>query len=115
MTRTRDCQATDDTARSQLNLFHDLSDRISLTPDDRRRALDLTEGEWRAWHDFLADGPMPARPSLPVMLWRLGRVAFNLTLVAEARRPGDTPVSGGNGGSPTTPCREEARTLHSGV
>jgi hypothetical protein len=78
-----DWQATDDIARSQLNLIHDLSDRINLTPDDRRRALDLTEREWRAWHAFLSSGPMPAQPPLPEMLRRLGHVAFNLTLVAE--------------------------------
>jgi hypothetical protein len=70
----------------QLDLFHHLSDRISLTPDDRRRALDLTERDWHAWHAFLSDGPMPAQPPLPVMLWRLGHVAFNLVLVAEGPR-----------------------------
>jgi len=115
MARTRDWQASDDIARTQLNLFHDLSDRISLTPDDRRRALDLTDGEWRAWHDFLVGGPMPVRPSLPDMLWRLGRVAFNLTLVGEAGRAGDTLVSSGNGGSPATFYRENPRTCRGGV
>jgi len=84
MARSLDWPASGDIARTQLGLFNDLSDRISLTPDDRRRALDLSDGDWRAWHKFLADGPMPARPPLPEMLWRLGRVAFNLSLVAEA-------------------------------
>ncbi len=84
MARALDWPSGGDIARTQLGLFNDLSDRISLTPDDRRRALDLTDGDWRAWHDFLSDGPMPMRPPLPEMLWRLGRVAFNLTLVAEA-------------------------------
>lgn len=78
-----DWQAPDDIARSQLDLFHDLSDRINLTPDDRRRALNLTERDWRAWQAFLSDGPMPSQPPLPQMLGRLGHVAFNLTLVAE--------------------------------
>jgi hypothetical protein len=78
-----DSRSGGEIARAQFGLFHDLSDRISLSPDDRRRALDLTDGDWRAWHDFLADGPMPARPPLPEMLWRLGHVAFNLTLIAE--------------------------------
>ena len=86
MARVFDGPASGDVARTQLELFHDLSDRISLTPDDRRRALNLTDSDWQAWHDFLADGPMPERPPLPEMLWRLGRVAFNLTLVAEAAR-----------------------------
>nr|WP_294526602.1 hypothetical protein [uncultured Rhodopila sp.] len=78
-----DWQASFEVARSQLDLFHDLSDRISLTPDDRRRALNLTERDWRAWHAFLSDGPMPKQPPLPEMLRRLGHVAFNLTVVAE--------------------------------
>jgi hypothetical protein len=86
MARVLDGPASGDIARTQLGLFHDLSDRISLTPDDRRRALDLTDGDWRAWLDFLAEGPMPEQPPLPEMLWRLGRVAFNLMLVAEAAR-----------------------------
>jgi hypothetical protein len=86
MARALECPAGGDIARTQLGLFHDLSDRISLTLDDRRRALDLTDGDWRAWHDFLGNGPMPDRPPLPEMLWRLGRVAFNLALVAEVAR-----------------------------
>jgi hypothetical protein len=78
-----DWQPSNDVARSQLDFFHHLSDRIYLTPDDQRRALDLSERDWRAWHAFLFDGPMPAQPPLPEMLRRLGHVAFNLTLVAE--------------------------------
>jgi hypothetical protein len=76
-----DWQATDDIARSQLDLFHHLGDRINLTPDDRRRALNLTERDWRAWQAFLSNGPIPAQPPLPEMLQRLGHVAFNLALM----------------------------------
>ena len=83
MARISALQATGEIARNQLGLFHDLSDRISLTSDDRRRALNLSDRDWRAWHDFLADGPLPRQPSLPDMLWRLGHVAFNLTMVGE--------------------------------
>jgi hypothetical protein len=78
-----DWQAASDIARSQLGMFHDLSDRINLTPDDRRRALNLTERDWRAWQAFLANGPVPIQPSLPEMVRRLGHVAFNLTLVGK--------------------------------
>jgi hypothetical protein len=78
-----DWQANDDLARSQLDVFQDLGDRINLTPDDRRRALNLTERDWRAWQAFLANGPMPSRPPLPDMLQRLAQVAFNLALVEE--------------------------------
>lgn len=83
MVPARNWLASDDIARSQLDLVHDLSDRINLTPDDRRRALNLTERDWRAWQAFLSDGPMPAQPPLPDMLQRLGHVAFNLTLMAQ--------------------------------
>jgi hypothetical protein len=86
MVRPSALQATDTIARTQFGLFQDLSDRISLTPDDRRRALDLTDHDWRAWREFLKDGPLPVRPSLPEMLWRLGHVAFNLTVVGETGR-----------------------------
>jgi hypothetical protein len=74
---------TDQIARTQLGLFHDLSDRIKLSPDDRRRALNLDDRDWHAWHDFLRDGPLPRQPAVSDMLCRLGRVTFNLAVVAE--------------------------------
>jgi hypothetical protein len=78
-------QANDDIARAQLGLFHDLSDRINLAPEERRRALDLGDGDWRAWDDFLADGPLPSWPPLPDMLRRLGSVVFNLSIMTDSR------------------------------
>jgi hypothetical protein len=60
-----------------------LGEQISLTTDDRRRALNLTDREWAAWTAFLAGGPLPTEPSLPDMLQRLGKVAFNLSLLTE--------------------------------
>jgi hypothetical protein len=78
-------QATDDLTRAQLAMVQALCDSISLTQDDRRRALNLDVRTWLAWADFLADGPLPAEPPLPEMLRRLGETAFNLSVVAERR------------------------------
>jgi len=84
MLQAADRLVNDDIARAQLGLFHDLSDRINLTPEDRCRALDLSDRDWRAWDDFLADGPLPSSPPLPDMLRRLGHVAFNLSVVTDS-------------------------------
>jgi hypothetical protein len=72
-------QATDELTRAQLAMFHGLGDQISLTGEDRRRALDLDEHAWAAWTDFLSEGPLPAEPPLPEMLRRLGETAFQLS------------------------------------
>jgi hypothetical protein len=66
-------------------LFHGLGDQISLTGEDRRRALNLDDQAWTAWTDFLSDGPLPAEPPLPEMLRRLGETAYALSMVAEER------------------------------
>jgi hypothetical protein len=76
-------QAIDTLTRTQLALFHALCDQISLTEDDRRRALDLDDRSWTAWTNFLSDGPLPAQPPLPEMLQRLGETAFRLSVVGE--------------------------------
>jgi hypothetical protein len=78
-------QPTDDLTRAQLAMFHSLGDRISLTQDDRRRALNLDDRTWMAWTDFSADGPLPAEPPVPEMLRRLGKTAFHMTVVVEGR------------------------------
>ncbi|PPQ30134.1 hypothetical protein [Rhodopila globiformis] len=85
MLQAVDRQANDHIARAQLDLFHDLSDRIHLTPDERRRALALSDGDWRAWDNFLADGPLPSWPPLPDMLRHLGNVTFKLLIASDSR------------------------------
>jgi hypothetical protein len=85
MLRNLAWQATDDLTRTQLAMFHMLGDQISLTRDDRRRALDLDDRTWAAWTDFMAEGPLPSEPSLPDMLRRLGETTFHLSVVAEGR------------------------------
>jgi len=83
MLRTLPCQTSETLARRQLGLAHKLAEQISLTTDDLRRALDLTDREWLAWSQFLAGGRQPARPLLSEMLLRTARVCFSLSLVAE--------------------------------
>ncbi len=83
MLRDRPWQSTDDLTRAQLAMFHALGDQIQLSGEDRRRALDLDDRSWRAWVNFLADGPLPAEPAAQEMLRRLGKAAFNLTVAAE--------------------------------
>ncbi|MEA2739012.1 MAG: hypothetical protein QOH05_2319 [Acetobacteraceae bacterium] len=85
MLRNLAWQATDTLTRAQLTMFHTLGDQISLTEDDRRRALNLDDRAWSAWTDFLSDGPLPAEPPLPEMLRRLGETAFNLSVVTDGR------------------------------
>jgi hypothetical protein len=86
MLLARKWKTSNHVARQQFDVFHSLSDQVNLTPDDRRRALNLTDTDWHAWQAFLDDGPIPSRPPLPDILCRLGQVAFNLSLVAETAR-----------------------------
>ena len=83
MLRNLTWQATDNLTRAQLEMFHALGDQISLTQDDRRRALNLDDLTWMAWMDFLSDGPLPVEPTLPEMLRRVSETAFNMSMVAE--------------------------------
>ena len=85
MLRNLAWQATDDLTRAQLAMFHAVGDQIKLTADDRRQALDLDNTAWKAWTEFLSDGPLPAEPPLPEMLRRLGETAYALSMVAESR------------------------------
>ncbi len=88
MLRNLTRQAADAVTRAQLVMFHVLSDQINLTPDDRRRALDLDDRTWAAWAEFLKNGPRPAEPPLPVMLIRVGKTAFNLSMIASGDAQG---------------------------
>lgn len=85
MLRNLAWQATDDLTRAQLAIFHALGEQIALTPDDRRRALNLDDQTWAAWQAFQEDGPLPGEPPLSDMLRRLSEAAFNLAVVAECR------------------------------
>lgn len=76
-------QATDNLARAQFAVFHEAGNTARLTEAERRAALRLSEQDWAAWSDFLHDGPLPAHPVLPEMLWRLGTASYRLAVDAE--------------------------------
>ncbi len=40
-------------ARKQFNVLNQLGDLVRLSEDDRCRALDLSDRDWRAWKAFL--------------------------------------------------------------
>jgi hypothetical protein len=82
-------QATEILTRTQLAMFHALADQVSLSEDDRRRALDLDDRTWRAWANFLAEGPLPTEPTSEEMLRRLGKATFILSFMAD-RTQGDS-------------------------
>jgi hypothetical protein len=83
MPRDSNWQGTDTVLRAELKMARALGDQLNLRGEIWRRALHLTDRQWRAWTDFLVEGPLPAEPSPPEMLRRLGEVAFNLSRRAE--------------------------------
>lgn len=73
----------DHLVRRELRNFCEIGDSLRLNAADRRRALALSEQAWRDWTDTLAGGPMPAEPSVPGMLLRLGSGTYALAMMAE--------------------------------
>jgi hypothetical protein len=94
MLRNLAWQTIDTLTRAQLVMFHVLSDQINLTPDDRRRALNLDESTWAAWAAFVRHGPLPSQPPLPVMLRRVGEICFNLSTIGSRDMHGRSPFLG---------------------
>ena len=72
-----------DLVRRQLRMLTDIASEIHLTTDDTGRALSLSEAEWSAWVDFLRSGPMPAKPRLSELLYRVGVTSYNLASLTE--------------------------------
>ena len=72
-----------DLVRRQLRMLADIASEIHLTTDDTGRALSLSEAEWSAWVDFLRSGPMPAKPRLSELLYRVGVTSYNLASLTE--------------------------------
>jgi hypothetical protein len=77
--------ATDNLARNQFQMFSQLGEQMQLSADDQRCALLLSEQEWSDWSDFVADGPLPTEPQLPLMLLRLGSATHRLAVQADRR------------------------------
>src|SRR3954452_24364745 len=83
--------ATDNLARRQLQVFSQIGEQVQLSEVDRRRALRLSEREWADWTEVLHDGPLPAKPQLPVMLRRLGYASHRLAVLADRRNEASLP------------------------
>ncbi len=73
----------DTLARNQFGVFDRVGNAITISDEDRRRVLLLSEQEWSAWAQVRDGGPVPAQPGLPVMLRRLGAATHRLTRIAE--------------------------------
>jgi len=73
----------DHLVRDQLRVFSQIGEQMRLREEDRRRVLLLSEREWADWVEFLEDGPLPARPHVPVMLCRIGKASHRLAVIAE--------------------------------
>ena len=86
MLRNLSWEATDALARLQWQLYRQVGEDMRINDDDRRRVLLLSEQEWAAWSEFAEQGDLPAEPSLPVMLRRLGSATWKLTSLAERQR-----------------------------
>lgn len=69
--------------RNRFHVFDRAGNVITISDDDRRRVLLLSEQQWPAWALLRDGGPVPAEPQLPVMLRRLGAAAHRLASIAE--------------------------------
>ena len=64
--------------RNQFSTLRSVGVSLALDEDRQRRMLLVPEREWSAWSNFLRDGPLPAHPSAPTMLRRLGAATYRL-------------------------------------
>ncbi|MGA3401957.1 MAG: hypothetical protein ABSC95_22310 [Acetobacteraceae bacterium] len=69
--------------RDQFRQLHIVGTQVNLDDDRQRRLLLVTKADWTDWSMFLQDGPLPARPEVPVMLRRLGATTYRLATLAE--------------------------------
>jgi hypothetical protein len=72
--------------RGQIRVFREVGKDISLDEERARRVLLLSGDDWSRWSAFSSDGPMPAAPSISVMLRRLGAATYRLVALADQRR-----------------------------
>jgi len=83
MSSAFDRRSPDTLARGEWRLFEELGSAVSLTSDDRRRLLSLSDSEWAAWLGFQRGGAMPSWPNLPDMLIRLATAAYGIAVLAD--------------------------------
>lgn len=74
---------SDRVARAQFAMFDLLAGGQALSVVERRALLGLDVSEWAAWTAFAKGGPVPAAPSVPDMLIRLGVAAHRLSAPTE--------------------------------
>jgi hypothetical protein len=69
--------------RDQFRALHSVGATVNLDEERQRRLLLVSEQDWADWSVFLRDGPLPARPEVPVMLRRVGAVTYRLASLAD--------------------------------
>jgi hypothetical protein len=70
-------------ARNQFDAFDRIGNEITISDEERRRVLLLSEAQWSEWSRVRDGGPVPNEPGLPLMLRRLGAATHRLTRIAE--------------------------------
>ena len=74
---------TESLVRNQFRELQYVGQIVRLDEERQRRLLLLSRDDWSQWGNFLRDGPLPARPEVPVMLRRLGSVTYRVAALAE--------------------------------
>ena len=69
--------------RDQFQTMDNVGAQLSLDAERRRRILLIDQQEWPQWLRFLHNGPLPAQPTVPVMLRRVAAATFRLSTLAE--------------------------------
>ena len=69
--------------RDQFRQLHIVGTHVNLDEERQRRLLLVSEQDWPDWCRFLRDGPLPARPEVPVMLLRLGVATYRLATLCD--------------------------------
>ncbi len=69
--------------RNQFQTLDSVGAQLSLNEERQRRILLIGRQEWPQWSRFRRNGPLPAQPTVPVMLQRLAAATFRLATLAE--------------------------------
>ena len=77
--------------RNQFSTLRSVGVSLALDEDRQRRMLLVPERDWSDWSNFLRDGPLPAHPSAPTMLRRLGAATYRLAALAGRRSTSTHP------------------------
>lgn len=71
-------QKIDHVVRAQFALFDEAASDRGLSVAERRARVGLDVDGWMGWTEFAKGGALPAAPSIPEMLIRLGAAAYEL-------------------------------------